>query len=270
MHSLALARPETALPIIELVDRALAAAPTDRFPNAAMMLAELERVAEQTSGLASDDDLAAWSRAASIAAGRGEGATPAASIPTLVLKPGRSARAAVVLGALLSVAALWFALRGRAVKNVGGAGDFAPNAAAAPGARETALVPPVSAEIAPPPPPSAAPTPDDRPAARPRSAERARRAAPSEARASAPAEPRAAPNAGSETAAAKCVLDLGSEPAFAYVTIDGGKAGATPLFGREIAPGTHHIQVSREGLGSKSFTIDVRPGDRISRVIKLP
>jgi len=272
VHSLGLARPETATAIVELVDRALAAAPTDRFPNAAMMLAELERVAEQTCGLASDEDLAAWSRAASIAAGHGEGATPAASSTTVVFGPRRSAQAAIVLGTLLLAGALWFVFRGRAVKNVGGAGDVAPpNPGPALEARETAMAAPATTEIAPQSPPSAAPPADDRPIGRSRSAERAHRAARSEARAPAQGEPRPVPNAsGSETAEAKCVLDLGSEPAFAYVTIDGVKAGATPLFGREITPGTHHIQVSREGLGSKSFTIDVRPGDRISRVVKLP
>jgi hypothetical protein len=66
------------------------------------------------------------------------------------------------------------------------------------------------------------------------------------------------------------MLDIGSEPAFAYVSIDGVKVGATPLFGREVPPGTHRIQVWREGLGTKSFTLEVRPGDRISRVVKLP
>jgi len=296
VHSLGLARPETAPPIVELVDRALAAAPTDRFPNAAMMLAELERVAEQTCGLASDEDLAAWSRAASIAAGRGEGATLAASSTTVVLNTRRSAQAAVVLGTLLAAGALWFVLRSRAVKNGAGAGDVAPPSQAA-AARETAMAPPATTEIALQPPASGSPPADglvsgrsgsppadglvsgrsgsppadDRPVGRPRVADRGRRAARSEARAPAQGDPRPVPNAGgSETADAKCVLDLGSEPAFAYVTIDGVKAGATPLFGREITPGTHHIQVSREGLGSKSFTIDVRPGDRISRVIKLP
>jgi hypothetical protein len=66
------------------------------------------------------------------------------------------------------------------------------------------------------------------------------------------------------------LLDIGSDPAFAYVTIDGAKAGATPLFGRPVAPGMHRIEVSRDGLGSKSFTIEVAPGARIHKVVKLP
>jgi hypothetical protein len=65
-------------------------------------------------------------------------------------------------------------------------------------------------------------------------------------------------------------MDIGSEPAFAYVKIDGVAVGPTPLFDREVSPGKHRIQVSREGFGSKSFTIDLRPGDRIRRVVKLP
>jgi len=68
----------------------------------------------------------------------------------------------------------------------------------------------------------------------------------------------------------KGILDIGSEPAFAYVAIDGVKVGATPIFGREVAPGSHRIQVWRDGLGSKTFTVEIRPGDRITRVVKLP
>jgi PEGA domain-containing protein len=66
------------------------------------------------------------------------------------------------------------------------------------------------------------------------------------------------------------ILDIGSEPAFAYVSIDGVKVGATPIFGREVTPGAHRIQVWRDGLGSKTFTLEVRPGDRITRVVKFP
>jgi hypothetical protein len=86
-------------------------------------------------------------------------------------------------------------------------------------------------------------------------------------------EPRTASSSKSrsiEVSGEKSLLDIGSEPAFAYVSIDGVKVGATPLFGREVTPGVHLIEVSRDGLGSKSFTIEVRPGDRISRVVKLP
>jgi hypothetical protein len=54
------------------------------------------------------------------------------------------------------------------------------------------------------------------------------------------------------------------------VVIDGVKVGPTPIFGREMKPGTHRIQVSREGLGSKTFNLEMRPGDRITRVIQLP
>ena len=60
--SLASTRPETPMAIVELVDRALSAAPTDRFPSARAMNAELERVAEQTGGLADARELATWVR----------------------------------------------------------------------------------------------------------------------------------------------------------------------------------------------------------------
>ena len=74
----------------------------------------------------------------------------------------------------------------------------------------------------------------------------------------------------SDKSSEKGLLDIGSEPAFAYVSIDGVKIGATPIFGRAVAPGTHRIEVSREGLGSKTFSLDVKPGARMSRVVKLP
>jgi hypothetical protein len=66
------------------------------------------------------------------------------------------------------------------------------------------------------------------------------------------------------------MVDIGSEPSFAYVSIDGIRVGSTPIFGREVTPGVHKIEVSREGLGSKTFSLDVRPGARMSRVVKLP
>jgi hypothetical protein len=77
-------------------------------------------------------------------------------------------------------------------------------------------------------------------------------------------------HARAEESKEKGILDIGSEPAFAYVAIDGVKVGATPIFGREVTPGAHRIQVWRDGLGSKTFTLEVRPGDRITRVVKLP
>jgi hypothetical protein len=79
-----------------------------------------------------------------------------------------------------------------------------------------------------------------------------------------------ADRSGAETAKEKCILDIGSEPAFAYVAIDGVKVGSTPIFGREVTPGLHRIQVWRDGLGSKTFNLEMRAGDRISRVVKLP
>jgi hypothetical protein len=101
---------------------------------------------------------------------------------------------------------------------------------------------------------------EDRPARRPRPS------SPSASSGSHPHEERS----GAEVTKEKCILDIGSEPAFAYVAIDGVKVGATPIFGREVTPGSHRIQVWRDGLGSKTFNLEVRPGDRITRVVKLP
>jgi hypothetical protein len=134
----------------------------------------------------------------------------------------------------------------------------------------TPVAPLPKAEPAADPPSGSADRAEDRSPDKPRS-ERTRKPGAAETRPPA-AEPRAASSKPSsiEVSGEKSLLDIGSEPAFAYVSIDGVKVGATPLFGREVAPGVHRIEVSRDGLGSKSFTIEVRPGDRISRVVKLP
>jgi serine/threonine-protein kinase len=254
VKSLAQARAETPFPIVEFVDRALAAAASDRFPSADWMRTELEGVAERTCGLASDEELTNWARSLSVMSGRGEGATPAASIETVVLKPATSKRTPIIAAALSSIVVLWFGSRVVSPRSTP-----APRAAAAETAPEpapSAATPPVlvlPVTTAPSPVASVDPAPSAPPPARTQDRPR-----------------RASTDTRPATSGERCLLDIGSEPAFAYVTIDGVKVGATPLFGREVPPGTHRIQVSRDGLGSKTFTIEVRPGDRISRVVKLP
>jgi serine/threonine protein kinase len=274
VKSLSVTRPETPWPIAELVDRALSANPTDRFPDAAMMLSEVERVAEQTCGLATDEELAAWSRSLSISAGRGDPVTAAGSMTTLVQRRSSSGRAMAVLGALtILVAASWLGVRAARRSEVTRSSASVQAEAPAP----VAEAPPAVA----PPTPSAEPMTlaeaerppgDDTSTSKPHGAARPHRSLPSaESHAPLPTEARTMAKATAvENSGQKCLLDIGSEPAFAYVSIDGIKVGPTPLFGREVTPGTHQIQVSRDGLGSKSFTIEVRPGDRISRVVKLP
>jgi serine/threonine-protein kinase len=276
VKSLASVRPETPLAIVEFVDRALAAVPSDRFPSAAFMREELEMVAERTTGLASDEELAGWAHTLPLNLDRYEVATPVHAVTKAI--PGRKTSAwAWASGALVVVAlagaGAWVMRAGRRSESPS---ETRPTAAVVPVVVASPDPPPQAAEApASPPTIAASPAPDqpsaERPTERSRVPDKPRRAPPSDPGARAAAEePKAAKGPDSSERTGKSLLDIGSEPAFAYVTIDGVKVGATPLFGREVAPGTHHIEVSREGLGSKSFTIEVRPGDRISRVVKLP
>ncbi len=253
VKSLSIVKPETPIAIVELVDRAL--------------IVELESVAERTCGLATDEELAGWSRSLPMSLDRYEVATPVHAVTKTVSWRKSSALASgVLLGVLLGGAAWWATRATRRADAV----DARPSVAVV----TPVIAPtpePATPAVEPAPPPSAAMASapavrdgaGDRPTERPRTAEKSRRA---------PATEPKTPGKADETSesAAKSLLDIGSEPAFAYVTIDGVKVGATPLFGREVTPGTHRIEVTRDGLGSKSFTIEVRPGDRISRVVKLP
>jgi tRNA A-37 threonylcarbamoyl transferase component Bud32 len=253
--SLAAVRPETPMPIVELVDRALSAVPSDRYPSAQAMRAELERVADQTGGLATTEEFASWVR--SLLAGVQGGAptlTGASSSPTRTVTSTRWAPALALLG-LIAAAFLWWMMRSPRPTSAVAAAEGQTPIPTAPG-----VVPgpeterPVSAV------PSSSPL--STPAAltgRPDAPEKAAK------------EPARAPKEHAEALTGEQgLLDIGSEPGFAYVSIDGVRVGPTPIFGRAIAPGTHKIEVSREGLGSKTFSLDVRPGARISRVVKLP
>jgi serine/threonine-protein kinase len=292
--SLGLLRPDLPQPIIELVDRALASTPAGRFPSAALMLSDLERAAEQSFGLASEEEVARWSLAwVQSLPQRPIAAPPAAhpsvsrlgatmgidSLPVTYKIARRKSRLAVatILGAALALIGVGLALR--FARSPGTAPEpLAPSqsAAAAPPAIETRdSVDPIA--------PMPKRADHDEAVTSRASAGRALRLpagsgmaaparTPSTARATAPAARAAQPNP-ARTAVAQeqlGVLDLGSEPGFAYVTIDGVSAGATPLFGHELTAGLHRVDVSREGLGSKTLTIDVRPGERVSRVVKLP
>ena len=62
-HSLIVAQPMAPLVLVELIDRALSARPSDRFPDAQSMRREVELVADRTSGFASDAELASIARA---------------------------------------------------------------------------------------------------------------------------------------------------------------------------------------------------------------
>ena len=257
VQSLSSVRPETPLPIVELVDRALAAAPADRFPDSATMRRELERVASTTCGMADDQEMAGWARSYMLAVpkampSRPEGAT--AVVARRFRAPYVVAAAAVALG--LSIGA-WLALR-----------PSVP--AAAPAATRESPAETAKGE----------PNPEGRSSPEAMLPGAGARTSPTTERPSRKVRGSAAGGAthartgdehtSSESAKEKCILDIGSEPAFAYVTIDGVKVGSTPIFGREVTPGAHRIQVSREGLGSKTFTVEIRPGDRITRVVKLP
>jgi hypothetical protein len=220
-----------------------------------MMLRELEQVAELTRGFAGDDVMAAWARSYLLA----HVPSPPQLAPQAPPKAPAVRRRKVMLLGIASgtVVASFF---------VGWRLTIRPeeaNAVAPPASSEAPLaVAPIAPSASTAQPVPAAPLAHegaDRPARRTRPSTTS--STPGHAR-----EERSSPEVSKE----KCFLDIGSEPAFAYVTIDGVKVGPTPIFGRELTPGTHRIQVSREGLGSKTFNLEMRAGDRITRVVKLP
>jgi hypothetical protein len=204
-----------------------------------------------TGGLASDEQMSAWARSYLVAIPKYLPARPAAQTAIVHRRRPLLYGAALGVGVLATFAGVRWGLRD------------APTDAALPVASSG-----VAIHLAEPEPlvaalPSTAGTrvrEEDRPV---------RKTRPSSAPSNAPAHVRDE-RSGGETSKEKCILDIGSEPAFAYVVIDGVKVGPTPIFGREVTPGMHRIQVWREGLGSKTFNLEMRPGDRITRVVKLP
>jgi len=257
--SLASTRPEVPFPIVELVDRALAAEPTDRFPNAETMLRELERVAAMTGGFATDQEMTGWARSYMLAVTKHLPPRPAAQTTTVR----RRLPVLYGLGIGAAMLVLFLALR------FGLRRESRPSADALPAA--SAEAPAVVTLGGPAPDPMVAATPTTGTVTKPRESEErpVRKTRPGSASSSGSAHARD-DRSSAEAPKEKAILDIGSEPAFAYVAIDGVKVGATPIFGREVTPGSHRIQVWRDGLGSKTFTLEVRPGDRITRVVKLP
>jgi serine/threonine-protein kinase len=220
VKSLAEVCPGAPIDVVQLVDRALLATPSDRFPSAQAMLDEVQRVAPRIGGLAEDTELAAWVAGAGVTRG---------AVPP---QRARGRRRSLLVG-LAAAAAI--------------GGVTAAFLARLPMPAHTATVV-ASAE-----------------------------AIGAVAAASATAEDQTAPPAPTASVAASAarksapgLLDIGSDPSFAYVSIDGVKVGSTPQFGREVTPGMHRIEVSREGLGKKTFTVEVRSGERVRRIVKLP
>jgi TonB family protein len=58
------------------------------------------------------------------------------------------------------------------------------------------------------------------------------------------------------------LADIASTPAGAVVSVDGAKVGLTPLVGLRLKPGSHQVEVSREGHDSWSGTLLVQAGER--------
>lgn len=232
----------------DLVDQALAAEPVERFSSAELMRKEVERVAERL-GLASDEEVASWARS------KPRAEQPAPHLPHDATPPRpaishRRGWVAVVAVLALSIGAfvLWrpsppdtpaSAATGQPMLSAAPSSD-SQGALSSTGGNEAVpheAIPPASARPAPP-------------------------------KSSRVVGPPAA--TGSSTAPEPAVLDIGSSPSFAYVTIDGQRLGATPLFGLRLAPGKHTITVEREELGARTITIDLRPGQRARKVIPLP
>jgi eukaryotic-like serine/threonine-protein kinase len=224
VKSLSEVSPEAPIDVVQAVDRALLATPSDRFPSAKAMLDEIERVASRVGGLAEDAELAAWVASADV--GRGGG--PAV--------PDRSRSRVWPIGlvaiAAIAVAALAFSGRRAAPDEA--------RPATAPGSAVAIAVGAI------------------------------RSAAPVDQAARGQTAPSASVSARASRRPVPGLLDIGSEPGFAYVSIDGVKVGSTPQFAREVTPGMHRIEVSREGLGKKTFTVEVRSGERIRRIVTLP
>lgn len=281
VRSLAELCPALPFGVVEVVDRALSAVPSDRFPNAQSMRAELVRLTE-THGMASNAELSAWfadvcpadvSAPQSGAGGDERRMATLQGSTTSSDAPGRRPKRWIVGGVLFS-ALLGAVIFGSARRHSSPALASETNAPA-PSAVATTSPASVTPGMADEPPPSPVAS-----VARLNSAaEKTKNLSPSSSErspndkkpaVSAPASTKPDKAAKAEPKGQRAILDLGSEPAYAYVTIDGVRVGPTPVFGRELAPGPHRIEVSRQGLGSKTFTLDLHPGERVSRVVKLP
>jgi hypothetical protein len=227
-----------------------------------MMLRELERVAPMIGGFANDDEIASWSRSYLVAVSKFLPPRPAA--PTTYVPRRRSllygiAFGTIVLAALLARRGLQGEVPTVGARSAPSSEVVMPAAPTEPARDLIAAAPPSAASAGTPSSVEAKPHEgEERPPRKSRPA------------AAGVIAPHGQDRSAAEVAKEKCILDIGSEPAFAYVAIDGVKVGSTPIYGREVTPGSHRIQVWRDGLGSKTFNLEMRPGDRITRVVKLP
>ena len=236
--------------LVELVDRALSETPTDRFPSAEAMRGEIERVAKRLGGLASDAEIGAWVRLTPREA-QDAGVSRWATAAFVPASTGRSKWLLVAVGVVAVTILAWrVVLRASAAPDDPAADDHPVLASAA---SITPERPMPSASVALP-----------RSEPQPSSGTRTPRLGSASARGASRVPPASA------EPLAPATLDVGSEPSFAYVSIDGREMGATPLFGLKLTPGPHRVTVRREGLGSRTVQIDLRPGQRTRTVVTLP
>ncbi len=247
--------------IADIVDRALSESPADRFASAATMRAEIMLAASSTGGLASGESIAHWAQTAE----RQE--IPAADITgnSQLVKSREWIRNGVIVAAAATSAAI--------------AAVFATPRTASTSPRLNRSSSIILHEMA-----QLDLTPHDANASASSSAtlEASHARAPTlhKPPSDAPAMTRTPTGAATQVTSKrkertpdtgdKGLLDVGSEPSFAYVTVDGQRLGATPLFGIKLSAGPHRVTVSRQGLGSKSINVQIRPGEHVSKVIKLP
>jgi hypothetical protein len=64
-------------------------------------------------------------------------------------------------------------------------------------------------------------------------------------------------------------LEVESFPSGARVKIDGTPAGITPLLVKDLFPGTHRIQIEKEGYRSEEYTLTVKLGTKVRVKIEL-
>jgi TonB family protein len=70
----------------------------------------------------------------------------------------------------------------------------------------------------------------------------------------------------SRTAPATGAIEISSDPPGATVRIDGAPVGQTPFADPKMKPGTHRVEVVKDGFEPWSGTVTVQPGKRAARV----
>lgn len=228
--------PEADRALADLIDQALSAEPVERFVSAARMRDAVEAVAQRLGGLATNEAVGAW------ASTKPRHEQP---VPEPASRPTSNRGIAIALALMVLVGAggsAWWWQSRAPVAMLASTASAAAASVELPEPDSSLPNPTASEDAAPP------PTSTSSPLVR-------RLTAPSDSR---PATAEAA------------TLDIGSTPSFAYVTIDGRRVGATPLFGLKLTPGVHTITVERAELGAKTLTIELQPGERARRVVTLP